>query len=165
MNNSKIKISSQDILTQEFNSKGKWYDKEEVKNFLVQVAETLEAERIEKEQLKKELEHVGKNLAMLEKREDVLRETLISAQKFSKEIKNNAEREVQLIIKEAEVKGEEIINHAKNRQKDLNSEIKNLKFKRKEIENDLLNMLSSLKELIESYRKEDDEFEKIEFLG
>ncbi len=63
------------------------------------------------------------------------------------------------------MKAEEIINFARNRQRDLNSEIKNLKFKRKEIENDLLNMLSSLKELIESYRKEDDEFEKIEFLS
>ena len=165
MINSKTKISPQDILTHEFNSKGKGFDKEDVKNFMLLISENLEAEIHEKESLKKEFELVKNNLTKLEKREDVLRDTLISAQKFSKEIKNNAEREVQLIIKEAEMKAEEIINFAKNRQRDLNSEIKNLKFKRKEIENDLLNMLSSLKELIESYRKEDDEFEKIEFLG
>jgi len=165
LNKSKIWILPQDILTHEFNSKGKGYDKDEVKNFLIQIAENIELENLEKESLKKELEQVKKNLNKLEKREDVLRDTLISAQKFSKEIKNNAEREARLIIKEAEMKAEEIINHAKKRQKDLNSEIRNLKFKRKEIENDLLNMLNSLKELIESYRKEDDEFEKIEFLG
>lgn len=160
-----IKISPQDILSQEFNTKVKGFDKDAVKSFLLLVAESIEIEISEKESLKKEFELVKNNLNKLEKREDVLRETLISAQKFSKEIKNNAEREVQLIIKEAEMKAEEIINYAKNRQRDLNSEIKNLKFKRKEIENDLLNMLSSLKELIETYRKEDDEFDKIEFLG
>lgn len=165
MKNNTIKISPQDILTQEFTQKVKGYDKDEVKNFLIQIAESIEFESSEKEALKKELEQNKISLNKLEKREDVLRDTLISAQKFSKEIKSNAEREVQLIIKEAEMKAEEIINHAKNRQKDLNSEIKNLKFKRKEIENDLLNMLNSLKELIESYRKEDDEFEKLEFLG
>ncbi len=160
-----IKISPQDILTQEFTSRGKGFDKDEVKNFLLLISENIENEISEKESLKKECEIVKINLKKLEKREDVLRDTLISAQKFSKEIKNNAEREVQLIIKEAEMKAEEIINFAKNRQKDLNSEIKNLKFKRKEIENDLLNMLNSLKSLIESYQKEDNEFEKIEFLG
>ncbi len=165
MKNTGIKISIQDILAQKFSTKVKGFDKEEVTSFLLLIAENIENEISEKENLKKEMELIKNNLIKLENREDVLRDTLISAQKFSKEIKNNAEREVQLIIKEAEMKAEEIINYSKDRQKDLKSEIKNLTFKRKEIENDLLNMLSSLKELIESYRKEDDEFEKVEFLG
>ena len=43
--------------------------------------------------------------------------------------------------------------------------IKNLKFKRTEIGHDIINMLTSLKELITAYRKEDDEFDKVEYLG
>jgi len=165
MKNTNIKISPHDILNQEFNTKVKGFDKDEVKNFLLLVSESIEHEISEKESLKKELEQLKNSLIKYESREDVLRDTLISAQKFSKEIKNSAEREAQLVLKEAEMKSEEIISLARERQKDLNAEIKNLKFKRKEIEGDLLNMLSSLKELIESYRKEDDEFDKIEFLG
>ncbi|MCK4837016.1 MAG: DivIVA domain-containing protein [Candidatus Aminicenantes bacterium] len=160
-----MKLTPQEILTQQFGVKIKGYDKEEVKNFLVQVAETLENEIQEREKLKKKLEKTTENLAKFEKREDILRDTLVSAQKFSAEIKTNSQKESELIIKEAEMKAEEIIKSAIDRQKDLKEEIRSLKFKRREIENDLVNMLNSLKELIESYQKEDEEFEKVEYLN
>ncbi|MCP5050433.1 MAG: DivIVA domain-containing protein [bacterium] len=160
-----MKITPQDILSQKFDIKMKGYDKDEVHHFLMQIAEMVESEILEREQSKKELEKMKEKLAKFEKRDDVLRDTLISAQKFSHEIKLNAERESELVIKEAEIKAEAIINNAINRQRDLKEEIRNLKFKRTEIENDIIKMLSSLKELIESYRRDDDEFEKIEYLA
>lgn len=160
-----MKITPQDILTQDFNVKVKGYDKEEVSLFLKQVAQILENEILENSKLKKELDKTKDSLLKFEKREEILRDTLISAQKFSSEIKVNAEREAELIIKEAEIKAEEIISSAVNRHKALKSEIRNLKFKRKEIESDIINMLNSLKELIESYRKDDEEFEKVEYLS
>ena len=159
-----MNIAPQDILTQRFGMRVKGYDKEEVKNFLVQAAEALENEIQEKETLKRKFEHANEKLAKFEKREDILRDTLVSAQKFSTEIKSNSQKESELIIKEAEMKAEEIMKNAIDRQKDLKEEIRSLKFKRREIENDLLNMLNSLKELIESYHKEDEEFEKVEYL-
>ena len=160
-----MKLTPQDILNQEFKIKVKGFDKDEVKYFLIQVAEFLESEIIEKEKVRKELEKKKENLAKLKKREDILRETLISAQKFSHEIKTNAERESDLIIREAEIKAEEVVNNALVRRKELREEIKNLKFKRMEIENEIVNMLDSLKQMIESYRKEDDDFEKVEYLS
>jgi cell division initiation protein len=159
-----MKIAPQDILTQQFGVKVKGFDKEEVKNFMVQVAETLENEIQEKESLKKKMEHANEKLAKFEKREEILRDTLVSAQKFSTEIKSNAQKESELIIKEAEMKAEDIIKNAIDRQKDLKEEIRSLKFKRREIESDLVNMLNSLKELIKSYQKEDEQFEKVEYL-
>jgi cell division initiation protein len=101
----------------------------------------------------------------LKKRDDVLRETLISAQKFSHDIKSNAEKESDIIIREAELKGEEIINTALVRRKELREEIKNLQYKRREIEKEIVHMLDSLKELIESYRKEEEEFDKVEYIS
>ena len=160
-----MKITPQDIQTQEFNVKVKGYDREEVSQFLKQAAQILEKEILDNGKLKKELEKLKDSLLKFEKREDVLRDTLISAQKFSSEIKVNSEREAELIIKEAEIKAEEIINNALSRHKELKEEIRNLKFKRKEIESDIINMLNSLKELIESYRKDDEEFEKVEYLS
>jgi predicted transcriptional regulator len=62
------------------------------------------------------------------------------------------------------MKAEDIIKNAIDRQKDLKEEIRSLKFKRREIESDLVNMLNSLKELIKSYQKEDEQFEKVEYL-
>ena len=135
-----MKLTPQEIITQQFNIKSKGFDKEEVTAFLGQAAEILENEILEKERLKKDLEKIKKNLSKLEKREDILRDTLIAAQKFSEEIKSNARKESELMVKEAEMKADEIINNAVNRQHDLKEEIRNLKFKRQEIENDLLNM-------------------------
>lgn len=159
-----MKLTPQEILTQKFNLRGKGYDKDEVSAFLGQVAEMLEHDSLEKEELKKEVDRLKKFLAKFEKREDILRDTLIAAQKFSEEIKTNARREAELVIKEAEIKAEDIIGSAMNRQRELREEVRNLKFKRQEIESDLLNMLNSLKELIESYRKDDEEFDKVEYL-
>jgi len=160
-----MKLSPQDILNQKFTIKVKGYDKDEVQHFLIQIAEILESDILERENIRKELERVKEKLAQLMKREDLLRDTLISAQKFSHEIKMNAERESELVIKEAEIKAEAIINNAISRQRELRDEIRNLKFKRVEIENDIVNMLNSLKELIESYRRDDDDFEKVEYMA
>jgi cell division initiation protein len=160
-----MKITPQEILSQKFDIKMKGYDRDEVNQFLMQIAEVMENEILERENLKKNLERIKEQLNKFEKRDDVLRDTLISAQKFSHEIKLNAERESELVIKEAEIKAEAIINNAINRQRDLKEEIRNLKFKRIEIENDIINMLSSLKELIESYRRDDEEFDKVEYMA
>lgn len=160
-----MKLTPQEILTQQFNIKSKGFDKEEVTGFLGQVAEILENEILEKDRLRKEIEKLKKSLSKFEKREDILRDTLIAAQKFSDEIKSNARKESELVVKEAEMKGDEIINSAISRQRDLKEEIRNLKFKRQEIENDIINMLNSLKELIQSYRKDDEEFDKVEYMG
>ena len=46
-----MKLTPQEILTQQFNIKSKGFDKEEVTGFLGQVAEVMENEILEKDQL------------------------------------------------------------------------------------------------------------------
>lgn len=160
-----MKLTPQEILSQTFSKKLKGFDGNEVRNFLQQVAETLESEIQEKEELRKGMERLRESLAKLERKEELLRDTLIAAQKFSSEIKANSHKEAELITKDAEIKSEEIVKHAAIRQMAIREEIKNLQFKRKEIESDIIHLLNSLKELIETYHKQDEEFDKIEYLG
>jgi len=160
-----MKLTTQEILSQTFSSKFKGLDPVEVKNFLQQVAETLENEIQEKEELKGNMERLRESLAKLERKEELLRDTLIAAQKFSSEIKANSHREAELITKDAEIKSDEIVKHAMVRQMAIREEIKNLQFKRKEIESDIIHLLNSLKELIETYHRQDNEYDKIEYLG
>jgi cell division initiation protein len=160
-----MKLTTQEILSQTFSTKFKGLDPNEVKNFLQPVAETLENEIQEKEELKGSMERLRESLSKLEKKEELLRDTLIAAQKFSSEIKANSHKEAELITKDAEIKSEEIVRHAVIRQTAIREEIKNLQFKRKEIESDIIHLLNSLKELIETYHKQDEEFDKIEYLG
>lgn len=160
-----MRLTPQEIVNQRFPVKFKGFDIDEVTAFLNQVAESAEAEFQEKEELKMKLEKMKETLQRLEKREDVLRDTLVAAQKFSAEIKGNAQREAELIIKEAEMKAEEIVGNAQRRQMEVREEIKNLVFRRREIEIDIVQLLESLKELIETYRKEDREYDKIEIIS
>lgn len=157
-------LTPQEILTQHFAITNKGYDKEQVSSFLTHIAEQMEAEILERERQKKKMEKMKETIENFEKKEDILRDTLIAAQKFSQEIKGNAKKEAELLLKEAEIKADDIINRAILRQKELKDEIRTLKFKRLEVENDMMNMLSTLKEMIESYRKDDGDFEKIEYL-
>ena len=160
-----MKLTPQEILNQIFSNKFKGYNPDEVKSFLQQIVETLESEIQEKEDMKAKMEKLRESLAKLEKKEELLRDTLIAAQKFSSEIKTNSHKEAELITKDAEMKSEEIVKHAVIRQMAIREEIKNLQFKRKEIESDIIHLLNSLKELIETYHKQDEEFDKIEYLG
>ncbi|MGE5341533.1 MAG: DivIVA domain-containing protein [Candidatus Omnitrophota bacterium] len=152
-----MKLTPQDLLKQQFGIKGKGFDREEVTQFLALAANTLENEILEQENLKKELVQTQERLSHLQKREDLLRDTLISAQKFSQEIRANAEKEAGLILKESELKAEAIVNAATQRQRQINEEIRNLKFKRAEIENDILSMLHSMRQIIDAYRKTEEE--------
>jgi cell division initiation protein len=160
-----MKLTPQEIAIQVFSTKIKGYNPEEVKNFLQQVVETIESEIQEKEAWKAKTEKLRESLARMEKKEELLRDTLIAAQKFSSEIKINSHKEAELIIKDAEMKSEEIVKHAFSRQMAIKEEIKSLQFKRKEIENDIIHLLNSLKELIETYHKQDEQFDKIEYMG
>ncbi len=129
-----MKLTPQEILNQVFAKKFKGYDPAEVTSFLQQIVETMESEIQEKEALKAKIEKLRDSLAKIEKKEELLRDTLIAAQKFSSEIKINSHKEAELIIKDAEMKSEEIIKHAFTRQMAIKEEIKSLQFKRKEIE-------------------------------
>ncbi len=160
-----MKLTPQEILSHKFNTKLRGLDPDEVRQLLAEIAEDMETEIYERERAEEEISRLNNQINQTRKKEELLQETLISAQKFSDEIRKNAEKDAELIIKDAEIKADEITNKVFLRQKEISEGIKNLKFKRTEIEHDIINMLTSLKELITSYRKEDDEFDKIEYLG
>lgn len=160
-----MKITPQDILNQEFSTEKKGFSQEEVSNFLAIVSSTLGDEVRKSMQLDSEVKELRQQLSKHEKREEVIRDTLVSAQKFSKEIKDNAHKEGELILRESELKGEEIVTRAMVRRDELNESIRHLNFKRKEIEMDLLNMLKSLTEMVKTYEKDDGEYEKVEYIS
>ena len=160
-----MKLTPQDIMAQGFSLARKGYSVDEVKGFLLQVAQLLEEEIQEKERMRRELEPLREAVLRFEKREEILRDTLVAAQRFSNEIKVQAEREVELTLKEAELKGEEIVRASLQRRRDLQDGIRELVSRRRELEEDLLSMLGRVKDLVESYRQEDEESGNIEYIA
>src|SRR5262247_1287668 len=96
-----------DIRQQQFTVKMfRGFDVQEVDTFLEDVAEDYEALVKENALLKEQLQALEERTRGLEEREKVLQETLITTQRLTEEMKENARREAALIVREAEVQGE-----------------------------------------------------------
>ena len=125
-----MKITPLDIRKQSFKKAFRGIDAEEVQAFLEMIAE--EFERLNRENL--ELKERERSLATEVKRyrdlEDMLQETLRTAQKAADSVHENAKKEARLIIKEADIRGNRAIEKARNHVQMIRNEIVELKNQR-----------------------------------
>ncbi|MHB8482443.1 MAG: DivIVA domain-containing protein [Nitrospiria bacterium] len=118
-----MKITPLDIQQMGFKIRWKGYDKEEVDTFLSTLTEDYEALIKENLHLKEQMSYVEAELIELKKKESLLNQTLVSAQGLVEMQKANALKESTLIIKEAEVQGEQIIKNVKEEAARLKSDL------------------------------------------
>src|ERR1700752_251625 len=116
-----------EIQKQSFARKLKGFDPNEVRAYLQMVAEEIEA-------LLKEVDHLSRENVMLREdldehnqRERILKDTLLSAQRVSEEVKANARKEAELIVKDAELLSARLVSQAMTRVADLERTIQDLK--------------------------------------
>jgi len=107
-----MKITPLDIQQQTFQVKFRGYDREEVHEFLRAVSETVEELVRENADVKERADKLEKEVTTLRKKDASLNELLVLTQKMAENIKDTARREADLILKEAEIKSEEILKHA-----------------------------------------------------
>lgn len=125
-----IKWSPMEIQQMSFPVVKKGFDQEEVRAALLSLAEQAEFLIREREELKGQVSVLTEQVTEFIKRETILKETLLTAQKMSKEIKEQAEREADLTIKEAELQAEKMSQQALQRLNQLEQAIKELRFLR-----------------------------------
>ena len=75
--------------------------------------------------------------------EKTLKQTLISAQKTSGDMKNNAEKEAELIIKETELQAERILDETRSEAETIGKEIRDLKRQKRMLKVELRTVLES----------------------
>lgn len=139
-----MKITPLDIQQQQF--KGKLFggiNPEEVDTFLQAVAQEMENLNRENASLRDQLQKAASEAEMLSQREKDLRDTLLAAQRISEEMKNNARKEAELAIAEAEVQAEKIIAEAENRLIQLKNEIQDLRMQKAQFEATFRSLLDS----------------------
>ena len=143
-----MRISPLDIQQQQFKVKTfRGLDPEDVDAFLQSVAGEMEGLIRENSQMKEEQsQHIREMLDMAEKERE-LRDTLLSAQRVIEEMKSNARKEAELIVSEAEIKGERIIVDAERQLGDLKSRIEEVRRQKIQFE-------MSFKGLLESFSKQ-----------
>lgn len=107
-----MKLTPLDIQQMVFKVRMRGYDRRDVSRFLEEVAQTVEVLNRDNTILREKLGAADAQLADLKKTEATLANTLISTQALADEVKRIAERDAQLIVKEAEVKAAELIRKA-----------------------------------------------------
>lgn len=120
-----MKITPLDIQQMVFKVNFRGYDKEEVNRFLEELAQTVEALNRDLAVQREKIIFLEQQLAELKRTEATLSNTLLSAQSLAENVKQNAHREADLVIKEAELKAGELIRQARveltDTQRDLSS--------------------------------------------
>lgn len=108
-----MKITPLDIQQMQFKVRMRGYDRREVDQFLEELSQTVEGLNRENATLRDKLAATDAQLAELKKAEATLAHTLVSAQTLTDELKQAAQRDAELIMKEAELKASELLQEAR----------------------------------------------------
>ena len=107
-----MRLSPLDIQSQQFRSKIKGLDPREVENFLELTASEFEELIRENGKIKEKLARLSNQYEELKQREQTLKETMMTAQKITEDMKVSARKEAEIILKEAELKAEKMVEDA-----------------------------------------------------
>ncbi len=154
-------LTPTDIQKQEFKTRFKGYDPEEVRSFLIYIAEQFEILQRERDRLEEENLKQRETIKDLMSREELLKKTIMSTQKWVDEYKGKTLRESELIIKEAELKAEEITKDAYNEVRKIQEEIGDLKRTQMETLSEITRLIEDLKRIKERIELEKERDEKI----
>ena len=108
-----MKITPLDIQQMVFRVKLRGFDQEEVNRFLEEVAQTVESLSRDNVGLRERIITLEHQVSDLKRTEQTLSNTLVSAQSLADDVKRSAQRDAELIVKEAELKAGELFRQAR----------------------------------------------------
>jgi cell division initiation protein len=129
-------------------------DEKEVRAFLDVCASEMEDLIRKIHQQDEELRRLHERIEEFRARENLLQKTLTTAQKLAEDVKENARKEAQIVVSEAELQGEKIVQAAQQKRLQLIKDVDDLKRIRQTFVQQLSSLLDTHKALIESARGE-----------
>ncbi len=118
-----MKFTPLDIRHAEFTSGLSGYNKKEVREFLAQIADDAEEYERQLRGLQDKIAQLEEKINELREGEETLRRAVVSAEKIGNEMRVNAEREAQLILKEADAAKEKLLREALQKARDVRLDI------------------------------------------
>jgi len=116
-----------DIQRQNFGRVMRGFDIEEVRTYLTIVAEEVAALQGERDSLSQEIQSLRSLVEDHRQRENILKNTLLTAQRVSEEIKDNARKHAENVVKEAELQADKLLELAQRRAYDVEKAIIDLR--------------------------------------
>ena len=148
-----MRITPLDIRKQEFRKTMRGLDGDEVYAFLTTVAEEYEAVLSDNKQLRERIVEIEERLKEYKSIETNLRNTLLTAERVTIEAKENAHKEANLIVREAEVEAEKAAETIRAHTQQLRREVLELKRQKD-------NYLTRFRTLIDSHHRVLDGFQE-----
>jgi cell division initiation protein len=150
-----MKVTPLDLRQQRFQTVMRGYDRGEVQAFLLEVADDYENALRDNDKLRQDVAKLDAVLSEHRGQERNLRNTLLTAQKLADEIKEHAQAEAALILREAEGRADMLLQKSQSRLDDVQREIDGLRMKRREVENDIEALVRTLNSTLEFIRDQD----------
>jgi cell division initiation protein len=118
-----MRITPLDVRKQEFGKSMRGFDCDEVRAFLNTLADEYEAVLVDNKQIRERTLDLEDKLGEYQRMEKNLRDTLLTAERLTQETRDNAVREGELIIRDAEMKARGVLEECRLRTEELRREI------------------------------------------
>ena len=158
------RLSPLEIQKHRFSRKWKGLDPTEVGAFLDIAAEGMEDLAREKASLEARIRALEEENAEHRERERILKETLVSAQRASEDIRAAAQAQAELIVREAEDSSERLTHNALQRSAEIEKAIHELKLQRAGFRLEIQKMMDLFHHAIELDRQQDEQDKPLSYL-
>ncbi len=144
----RIRVTPIDIQQKRFHVGFRGYDRTEVGMFLDLVRDEMEALVREATELREFRQSYEERLRELDQKEETVKNTMLMTQKLMEDQKDNARREAALIIKDAEIRSQQIVGNAQQEKVRLESDIQELKRRKHHFLQDLKKVIQMHQEMV-----------------
>lgn len=151
-----MRITPLDIQQKQFPVKWRGFDTEEVYAFLELVREEMEELLREKAAQSESIARLENQLKDYKDMETALRETLMTAQQMVDDYKTNARKEAELMLREAEIKHDDLIREAQDKVVKVHEDIMDLKGIRRHFKEELKRLIESHMSMLEFDREREE---------
>jgi len=114
VNDDAFNLTPLDVRKQEFRKSLRGYDAPSVEDFQMRVADALERAMRERQVLEERVSALTEQLRVFREREKAMNEALVAAQQLRQDSRAAAEREGQVILREAEANAKRLLDEARS---------------------------------------------------
>ena len=152
-----MRVGPLDLRQHRFRTVMRGYDKTEVVALLTEAADDYEQALREIDRMRSDLQRMEALLAEHREREANLRNTLLTAQRLADEVKEAAQNEAKLIVREAQGRADLLLQKAQLRLEEVDRDINELKLRRRDTEGSVEATIQALYRALEFIRDQDQQ--------
>lgn len=154
-----MRIAPLDLRQHKFRTAFRGFDKTDVVAFLTEAADDYEHALREIDRLRSDLSRMEGLLAEHREREATLRATLTTAQRLADEMKEAAQAEAKMMVREAQGRSDLLLQKAQVRLDEVERDINEMKLRRKDVEGTLESTIQALYRALEFIREQEQQKE------